>query len=132
MVVPQGTYGQIAPRSSLAAKYHINDGAGVIDEDYRGIVHVLLFNLGKEDFQVKKGDCITQLILEKISNAKIGEKETLDDTQQGQQGFRSSGINLLLGQFKSSASTDLNWGGDVTTLSPFCSKFHKLLMNSIT
>ena len=132
MVIPQGTYGHIAPRSGLAAKHHIDVGAGVIDADYCGIVHVLLFNLGKEDFQVKKGNRITQLILEKISNAKIEEKETLDDTQRGQQGFGSSGINLLSKQFKSSASTDLNWGGEVTTLSPFHSKFHKLLMNSTT
>ena len=132
MVVPQGTYGHIAPHSGLAAKHHIDVGAGVIDADYRGIVHVLLFNLGKEDFQVKKGDRITQLILEKISNAKIEEKEILDDTQQGQQGFGSSGINLLSRQFKSSASTNLNWRGDVTTLSPFRSKFPKLLTNSTT
>ena len=81
MVVPQGTYGHIAPCSGLAAKHHIDVGAGVIDADYCGIVHVLLFNLGKEDFQVKKGNHITQLILEKISNAKIEEKETLDNTQ---------------------------------------------------
>ena len=91
MVVPPGTYGRIAPRSGLAAKHHIDVGAGVIDADYRGIVHVLLFNHAKEDFQIKKGDRIAQLILEKISNAKIEERENLDDTTRGQQGFGSSG-----------------------------------------
>ena len=95
MVVPPGTYGRIAPRSGLAAKHHIDVGAGVIDADYRGIVSVLLFNLGKEDFQVKKGDRIAQLILEKIVNAKVEEKITLDDTQRGSQGFGSSGTSSL-------------------------------------
>ena len=36
--VPEGTYGRIAPRSGLAAKHHIDVGAGVVDEDYRGNV----------------------------------------------------------------------------------------------
>ena len=51
--IPEGTYGRIAPRSGLAWKNAINVGAGVIDEDYRGEVCVILFNHGKDDFKVK-------------------------------------------------------------------------------
>lgn len=48
--VPHGTYGRVAPRSGLAAKHFIDVGAGVIDEDYRGEVLVLLFNHSDKDF----------------------------------------------------------------------------------
>jgi dUTP pyrophosphatase len=63
---PPNTYGRIAPRSGLAAKHHIQVGAGVIDEDYRGEVCVVLFNHAKTDFNVSKHDRIAQVIIEKI------------------------------------------------------------------
>jgi len=50
LAIPAGHYGRIAPRSSLAWKNHIDVGAGVIDEDYRGPLGVVLFNHGKEEF----------------------------------------------------------------------------------
>ena len=89
--IPSGHYGRIAPRSGLASKYFIDVGAGVIDPDYRGEVKVLLFNFGNEDFQVKKGERIAQLILEKISTLEIEVVEELDDTVRGSAGFGSSG-----------------------------------------
>ena len=84
-----GTYGQIAPRSGLAAKNMITTGAGVIDADYRGIVFVLLFNHSGKDLEVKKGDRIAQLILEKISTPEIKQVDNLDKTVKSDQGFRS-------------------------------------------
>lgn len=51
IAVPTGCYGRIAPRSSLAWKNHIDVGAGVIDEDYRGPVGVLLYNFSETEFQ---------------------------------------------------------------------------------
>lgn len=51
MAIPEGNYGRIAPRSGLAAKHHIDTGAGVIDSDYRGPLKVLLFNLGQTDYE---------------------------------------------------------------------------------
>jgi dUTPase len=51
MAIPEGHYGRIAPRSGLAAKHHIDTGAGVIDSDYRGPLKVLLFNLGQTDYE---------------------------------------------------------------------------------
>uniref|UniRef100_A0A8C9U5N6 Deoxyuridine 5'-triphosphate nucleotidohydrolase n=1 Tax=Scleropages formosus TaxID=113540 RepID=A0A8C9U5N6_SCLFO len=51
IAVPAGCYGRVAPRSGLAANYFIDVGAGVIDEDYRGNVGVVLFNFSKEIFQ---------------------------------------------------------------------------------
>ena len=51
IAVPPSTYGRVAPRSGLAVKHGINIGAGVIDEDYRGPVGVVLFNHGQQHFQ---------------------------------------------------------------------------------
>ena len=56
IAVPKGTYGWIASCSGLAAKHHIQVGAGVIDQDYRGHVKVVLFNHSNEPFQFEKGD----------------------------------------------------------------------------
>ncbi|KAF6129798.1 deoxyuridine triphosphatase [Phyllostomus discolor] len=51
IALPAGCYGRVAPRSGLAAKHFIDVGAGVIDEDYRGNIGVVLFNFGKEKFE---------------------------------------------------------------------------------
>ena len=77
---PTGLYAKIAPRSGLALKKFIDVGAGVVDADYRGEVGVVLFNHGDQDFEVKMGDRIAQLILEKISTPAVEEVSRLDDT----------------------------------------------------
>ncbi|NXO21852.1 DUT protein, partial [Cisticola juncidis] len=93
IALPSGCYGRVAPRSGLAAKHFIDVGAGVIDEDYRGNVGVVLFNFGKETFEVKKGDRIAQLICERIYYPELEEVEALDDTERGEGGFGSTGKN---------------------------------------
>nr|KAF6391825.1 deoxyuridine triphosphatase [Pipistrellus kuhlii] len=93
IALPSGCYGRVAPRSGLAAKHFIDVGAGVIDEDYRGNLGVVLFNFGKEKFEVKKGDRIAQLICERIFYPEIEEVQVLDDTERGSGGFGSTGKN---------------------------------------
>ncbi|NWV95677.1 DUT protein, partial [Machaerirhynchus nigripectus] len=93
IALPSGCYGRVAPRSGLAAKHFIDVGAGVIDEDYRGNVGVVLFNFGKETFEVKKGDRIAQLICERIYYPELEEVEALEDTERGEGGFGSTGKN---------------------------------------
>ncbi|XP_062947405.1 deoxyuridine 5'-triphosphate nucleotidohydrolase, mitochondrial isoform X2 [Cynocephalus volans] len=78
IALPSGCYGRVA---------------GVIDEDYRGNVGVVLFNFGKEIFEVKKGDRIAQLICERIFYPEIEEVRILDDTERGSGGFGSTGKN---------------------------------------
>jgi dUTP pyrophosphatase len=51
IAVPSGCYGRVAPRSGLAAKHFLDTGAGVIDEDYRGPVGVVMFNFSKVDYE---------------------------------------------------------------------------------
>ena len=61
--------GRVAPRSGLASKNFIDTGAGVIDADYRGEVKVLLFNHAETSLEVKEGDRVAQLVLERVCNA---------------------------------------------------------------
>ena len=64
--LPEGFYGRIAPRSGLALHHHIDIGAGVIDEDYRGNLAVILFNHLDNLFVINRGDRVAQLNCEKI------------------------------------------------------------------
>ncbi|XP_050078590.1 deoxyuridine 5'-triphosphate nucleotidohydrolase [Anopheles maculipalpis] len=91
--VPEGCYGRVAPRSGLAVKNFIDVGAGVVDEDYRGNVGVVLFNHSEADFDVKKGDRIAQFICEKIAYPDLEELPSLNDTERGAGGFGSTGTN---------------------------------------
>ena len=94
IALPDLCYGRVAPRSGLAHKHFIDVGAGVIDQDYRGNVGVVLFNLNKDTaFKVNKGDRIAQLILERIYIPDLQELKSLDDTERGEGGFGSTGKN---------------------------------------
>lgn len=85
--------GRIAPRSGLASKHFIDTGAGVIDADYRGEVKVLLFNHAETDFEIKEGDRIAQLVLERIYTPEVVEVQELEESVRGAGGFGSTGHN---------------------------------------
>ncbi|XP_070536022.1 deoxyuridine 5'-triphosphate nucleotidohydrolase, mitochondrial-like [Ptychodera flava] len=91
IALPDGCYGRVAPRSGLAVKHFIDVGAGVIDQDYRGNVGVVMFNFGDKEFEIQKGDRIAQLICEKIYMPELEELEKLEDTERGSGGFGSTG-----------------------------------------
>ena len=93
IATPAGTYGRIAPRSGLAAKNFIDTGAGVIDADYRGEVKVLLFNHSEVDFEVKVGDRVAQLVLERIYTPEVVVVEELEESVRGAGGFGSTGVS---------------------------------------
>ena len=82
---------RIAPRSGLAVKHAIATGAGVIDEDYRGEVKILLFNHAAEDFKIAKGDRIAQMVLERIVTPEVVVLEQLEESVRGAGGFGSTG-----------------------------------------
>jgi dUTP pyrophosphatase len=93
MVLPNGVYGRVAPRSGLAVKHGIQVGAGVVDPDYMGEVKVVLFNHGDKDFEVKKGDRVAQLILERCETPEVEEVGTVESTERGSKGFGSTGVS---------------------------------------
>lgn len=91
VVLPMNVYGRVAPRSGLTVKHGIHVGAGVIDPDYTGEIKVALFNLGDVPFEIKKGDRIAQLVLERCETPDVHEIDTLDETGRGAGGFGSTG-----------------------------------------
>jgi dUTP pyrophosphatase len=64
--LPEGCYGRIAPSSGLALHHHINEGGGVVDEDYHGNLCMILFNRSDKPFHIYRGDRVAQLICQKI------------------------------------------------------------------
>ena len=90
IIVPNGFYGRIASRSSLAVKNFIDVGAGVIDSDYRNELKVLLFNHSDKDFKVNATDRIAQLLVEKINTSDIIELNKIPKSLQ-HEGFGSTG-----------------------------------------
>ena len=91
--VPAGFEAQVRPRSGLAAKAGITclNTPGTIDSDYRGEVKVILINLGPEDFTIRRGDRIAQLVIAPVAQAEWQEVADLDDTSRGAGGFGSTG-----------------------------------------
>ena len=94
IMIPKGYEGQIRPRSGLALKHGITvlNTPGTIDSDYRGIVKVILINLGEEEFIIQRGDRIAQLVIQKIFFPNFKLVETLDKTKRGEGGFGHSGV----------------------------------------
>ena len=91
--IPKGFEIQVRPRSGLAAKRGIGvlNSPGTIDSDYRGEVKIILFNFGEEDFVIKRGDRIAQLVVAKTYSAKIIETSDLLETERGAGGFGHTG-----------------------------------------
>ncbi|KAG2778362.1 hypothetical protein PC129_g9413 [Phytophthora cactorum] len=104
IAVPDGCYARVAPRSGLAWKKFIDTGAGVIDADYRGNVGVILFNHSSDDFPVKRGDRVAQLILEKIEYPEVQEVDEIEETARGAGGFGSTGVDVPIAKKQHVAS----------------------------
>ena len=94
MEIPVGYEAQVRPRSGLAIKKGITvlNSPGTIDADYRGEIMVILINLSNEDFIVKTGDRIAQMVIAAHEQANWKLVETLDDTERGAGGFGSTGV----------------------------------------
>ena len=89
--IPMGYYGRIAPRSGLAIQHHIHVGAGVVDHDYTGSIHVLLMNFSSQEHVIEKNHHIAQMILEKVAYPVICEVPQMLPTECGANGFGSTG-----------------------------------------
>ncbi|MGD1010309.1 MAG: dUTP diphosphatase [Candidatus Aminicenantales bacterium] len=90
VAIPAGSVGLIWDKSGISLR-GVHRLAGVVDAGYRGEVQVVMINLGKEPFAVKKGMKIAQMLIQPVTGARIVESETLDDTSRGEGGFGSTG-----------------------------------------
>ena len=91
--IPQDCEVQVRPRSGLAAESSISvlNTPGTIDSDYRGEIKVILFNHGNEQFVVKNGDRIAQMVLVPVFKFQFEEVNELTQTIRGSGGFGSTG-----------------------------------------
>ena len=89
--IPIGYYGWIASRSGLAIHHHIHVGAGVVDPEYNGSIHVLLMNFSSQDHVIERNHRIAQMILEKVAYPVICEVSQMLSTERGAKGFGSMG-----------------------------------------
>jgi dUTP pyrophosphatase len=94
VALPQGYEAQIRPRSGLALKHGITfvNTPGTIDSDYRGIISLIVTNLGKEPYVVKRGVRLAQMVIQEVVRAEIAEVEDLDVTARAHGGFGHTGV----------------------------------------
>jgi dUTP pyrophosphatase len=85
-----GYEAQVRPRSGMALKHSVTVNFGTIDPGYRGEIRVIMFNLGRADYAIEKGDRIAQLIVSRYE-AIEWEEGDLGDSARGAGGFGSSG-----------------------------------------
>lgn len=92
--VPLGYEAQIRPRSSLALKFGITclNTPGTIDSDYRGEISVILINLSMDDYSIKRGDRIAQMVVSQHARIVWEKQDNLNETIRGGGGFGSTGI----------------------------------------
>lgn len=93
--IPEGFEIQVRPRSGLAFKNGITvlNTPGTIDSDYRGELKVLLANFGDDDFEIKNGDRIAQIIVAPVTLGDFVQVESLSETERGSGGFGSTGVS---------------------------------------
>ncbi len=91
--LPDGYEAQIRPRSGLAIKSGITvlNSPGTIDADYRGEIKVILINLSQDDFIIKSGDRICQMVIAKHEKAEFVEVNEISETERGAGGFGHTG-----------------------------------------
>jgi dUTP pyrophosphatase len=90
--LPEGCEAQVRGRSGLAFKYDIIAHLGTIDADYRGAIGVKLFNFSDNDFVVRPGERIAQLVISKYEKIEWEEVSELNETERGEKGFGSTGM----------------------------------------
>jgi dUTP pyrophosphatase len=94
VALPPGHEGQIRPRSGIAIRHGVTilNSPGTIDADYRGEIQVILVNLGRESFEIRRGTRIAQMVVAPIQQAQIVETRSLDTTAREDGGFGSTGM----------------------------------------
>jgi dUTP pyrophosphatase len=94
IALPPGYEAQVRPRSGLAIRHGVTmvNTPGTIDPDFRGVVQVILINLGSEPFTVQRGDRIAQLVVAPVIRAEWEPVEQLPETPRGEGGFGHTGV----------------------------------------
>jgi dUTP pyrophosphatase len=93
IALPDGYEAQVRPRSGLAAKKGVTviNTPGTIDADYRGEIKVILVNLSNEDFIIKDGERVAQMVIARFDQISWEPTDSLEETERGTGGFGSTG-----------------------------------------
>jgi len=91
--IPEGFEAEIRPRSGLALKHGITmvNSPGTIDSDYRGLLSLIIINLGQRPFTVHRGDRLAQMIIKEVIRAELDIQGSLDETVRQAGGFGHTG-----------------------------------------
>jgi dUTP pyrophosphatase len=95
IALPTGYEAQVRPRSGLAIRNGVTclNSPGTIDADYRGPVAVILINLGRDPFVVRRGDRIAQMVVARVERARFVRSDSLPATARNSGGFGSTGTS---------------------------------------
>jgi dUTP pyrophosphatase len=88
--IPFGWDLSVYNKSGIATKKKLTKGAELIDSDYRGTVHIHLFNNSDVDVEIKRGDKISQLVMRQVWMGDLEEDDIAVDTERGDGGFGST------------------------------------------
>jgi dUTP pyrophosphatase len=90
--IPLGYAGFIFPRSSVSKKdLVLANSVGVVDSGYRGEFLVRFKKLGEEEYEV--GERVAQVVIMKLPEVEIEEVLELSNSERGEGGFGSTGLN---------------------------------------
>ena len=89
--IPKGYEGRVIGRSGMSIKGFLVHH-GVIEEEYRGTIGVMLANLSGDSYRVNKGDRIAQFSIHPVHRIELVEVEKLSETERGANGYGSSGV----------------------------------------
>ncbi|MFB1012944.1 MAG: dUTP pyrophosphatase [Bacteroidia bacterium] len=94
IALPEGFEAMIRPRSGMAFKHGITviNSPGTIDADYRGEIKIALVNLSQENFTIKNGDRVAQMVVNKYEQVSFNLTDSLEDTERGTGGYGHTGV----------------------------------------
>jgi len=92
--LPLGYEAEIRPRSGLALKHGLSlvNSPGTIDSDYRGLISLIMINLGPEPYKIKRAERVAQMVIKSVTHAKWIKVDSLDQTQRNEGGFGHTGV----------------------------------------
>ena len=94
IAIPDGFAGFVQPRSGLALKHGVTvlNSPGLIDSGYRGELKVVLLNTDPDTpFEVRRGERIAQLVIQRVEHCEFVEVDELPASDRGEGGFGSTG-----------------------------------------
>ncbi|GAA4365891.1 dUTP diphosphatase [Nocardioides caricicola] len=94
IALPEGYVALVHPRSGLAAKHGLSivNTPGTVDAGYRGEIKVMLINLDpREPIELRRGDRIAQLVVQRVERAVFSEVGELPESVRGDGGYGSTG-----------------------------------------